>query len=802
MYKRKRAVALLLCAAMMIGVSCKKDPNNDKPSSSGPNSDTPVSSGSEIIGPDNSTPAESESTGRGEVILESDPFFDIVDTELELPGSEGKTIASIDIDRDNMKFVGNTISVTGCGVEYVVPKDVREKMKVLESNGEIEELENLRSEYFKQFNAVFDLNGKLLKYTQSVFQENIITSFENANGEVYAIVSDNEQMYLMKMLPDGNLEKVRQISAGFVQHALVMSDGTLVCASSEGVTIIDAQGNQKGPIQEENFSGEVYLQDGKCYGRFIAYDYSSFELKEDCFKEIDTQNCRFVGDKIPVKTSGMLINSKDGIYICSQNGLQKMDLTNPKKTEEKFSWSDTDYNPTKVLRQAKVVSENEFCFLELKESTASDGSYSVRPHVLRAVRSAKNPYAGRKRLFVGEFLDAVNRDLVIRYNMDASSTSRVTLYDYSVDVESGGSMNTEADLSDRVYLDIISGDGPDVLVGFSRYAQFNSDKVLLDLNPMIDATDGTGLDRSEYFDNILRASETDGKLYQLPVEFELYGLLGNKKLVGEAKPRSYDEFMKDMDALPSDVSVMYQTDDKEFLQMFISECGENFVDYSEQKVDFDSEAFKKVLEIVKKYGIRNLNRMEDYRDDATLFQEGKLAWYYMYMFCLRDYAHYLSQFGNEVTFSGFPGNNGNGVVANVDTSIGVSAYTKNSKEAWEFIRYILANTETENLNGALRVPLSRAGLDKLNNALIADSEEKLKNGSSDPGMQHPEKITPDMAKAFVSIVENVKAVRKSDPAVLLIIYEEAPAYLLDQKSVDDVAGIIQNRCKTIVQERG
>jgi len=800
MYKRKRAVALLLCATMMIGVSCKKDPKNDAPSSNGANSDTPVNGD-----PDTSSARNYGLTDGGTVILEDDPFFDIVDTQLELPGSEGKTIASLDIDRDNIRFVGNTISVTQCGVEYVVPKDVREKMKLLESNGEADELEKLRSEYSMHFNAIFDLNGKLLRYTQSVFQENILTSFEGPKGESYAIVDDNNTICLMKIQPDGSMENVRSINAGFVQNALMLPDGTLVCATSEGVTIFDAQGNQKGLIQEEGFSGELYSQGGKCYGRFISYDFSVFEIKEDCLKEIDIQSCRFVGDKIPIKTSGMLINSADGTFVYSQNGLKKMDLTDPEKSVEMFSWSDTDYDPTSVLRRVKVISGNEFCFLVLKEDVASDGSYSARPHVLHAVRAAKNPYAGRKRLFVGEFLEAINRELVIRYNTDPSSTCRVSLYDYTIDVGNSGSMNNEADLSDRVYLDMISGDGPDILAGFSRYAQFNSDNVLLDLNPLIDATDGTGLDRSQYFDNIIRAQEVGGKLYQLPVEFELYGLLGNKNLVGEARPRSYDEFMQQMDALPSDVSVMYQTDDKEFLQMFIGECGENFIDYSEQKVNFKSDEFKKLLEIVKKYGIRNLNRMEDYRDDMSLFMEDKLAWYSMYMYCLRDYAGYLARFGDNITFSGFPGNNGNGVVANVDTSIGISAYTKNSKEAWEFIRYILANTMTDNLYGALRIPLSRSGLDQLNQALIADSEEKLKNwneGQANPGMQYPDKLTPEMAKAFVSIVESVTAVRKSDPAVLLIIYEEAPAYFLNQKSVDDVADIIQNRCKIIVQERG
>ena len=170
---------------------------------------------------------------------------------------------------------------------------------------------------------------------------------------------------------------------------------------------------------------------------FSPMIFSSFEIKEDCLKEIDTQNCRFVGDKIPVATSGMLINSADGIYVISQNGLKKLDLTDSKKSEEMFSWSDTDYDPTSVLRRVKVVSDCELCFFVLKEEVASDGSYNVRPHILHAVRAAKNPYAGRTRLCVGEFLDAINRKLVIRYNTDPSSTCRIILYDYSVDVGSG-----------------------------------------------------------------------------------------------------------------------------------------------------------------------------------------------------------------------------------------------------------------------------------------------------------------------------------------------------------------------------
>ena len=127
------------------------------------------------------------------MIQESDPFFDIVDMELELPGSEGKTIASLISTLDSSTFVGKTISVHS-SVEYVVPKDVREKMKLLESNGESDELEKLRSGICTLMRYL--TFNKLLRYTQSVFQENILTSFEGPNGESYAIADIGNQTYL------------------------------------------------------------------------------------------------------------------------------------------------------------------------------------------------------------------------------------------------------------------------------------------------------------------------------------------------------------------------------------------------------------------------------------------------------------------------------------------------------------------------------------------------------------------------------------------------------------------------------
>ena len=46
-----------------------------------------------------------------------------------------------------------------------------------------------------------------------------------------------------------------------------------------------------------------------------------------------------------------------------------------------------------------------------------------------------------------------------------------------------------------------------------------------------------------------------------------------------------------------------------------------------------------------------------------------------------------------------------------------------------------------------------------------------------------------------------RIITSDDPAVLNIIREEIPAYYLDQKSLDAVITIINNRVSTVIAER-
>ena len=54
---------------------------------------------------------------------------------------------------------------------------------------------------------------------------------------------------------------------------------------------------------------------------------------------------------------------------------------------------------------------------------------------------------------------------------------------------------------------------------------------------------------------------------------------------------------------------------------------------------------------------------------------------------------------------------------------------------------------------------------------------------------------------FLDALENVDTLLLPDNSVLMIVSEELPPYLLDQKDLDSVIGTINNRTKTVMAER-
>ena len=793
---KRRLLALSICVSILLSsAACKKSKESE-------------------TGSDPVSVSEAWTNVSGRVVSETDPFFDVTKMNLQIPIDPVKTLQTLDIDRDNVRFMGNTIAVSFCHIRYEIPQDVKTKLKEYESQNDWDHYWAIQSEYEKNLNMVFDLNGKLLRSTDvessdenAYSDELVMCTAENEGGETFAIVRNAEGHFLEKICDDGAMEKVRPIDQVSSEKMIVLPDGKILCSNWDTISLLDENGKLTKSVFSDGCDVNLIYQNGKCYGMFTTVDWDTLDASY-YYQELDLNTMTFIGEKINNLRNVPLNYLHGGLYYMNTYGVVKADLKDAHNDVEVFSWNSTDYDSAHILpTKLRIASDKEFYFLEFDESFsgASDENYIVNVSLIRATKADKNPHAGKTMLLAGcNVYSRIDISDVIRYNTSEGAKCRVVLHDYSSDVVMDADyMNKNAAMSDKVYLDMISGTGPDILVGFSRFSQFDTDQVMTDLNAFIDRTDGTGLNRSLLFDNVLRAQEVDGKLYHMPVSFRVDGIVGNADLVGQKTSWTYDEFYQVMDALPEGVDPFFQWQYSELLSFMMERSGNKFIDYKSKQVHFDTKEFQDLLTFVKKYGIeKSIHEMvmdQDYVSDEEKFENGLLAWYPVQnMFGVREYAHYMKLIRTPEVFCGVPNSTGGSPSAKIEMSLGISAFTPYQEEAWDFIRFLLQTQEESGDMGL--TPISRTALDKQNAGYLKMYEDNIQNGSSDmQGLW--DEINEEVIGEYVKLVESIHVIERTDPTVLLIILEEAPAFFTGQQNVETVSKNIQNRTATIVQER-
>ena len=148
------------------------------------------------------------------------------------------------------------------------------------------------------------------------------------------------------------------------------------------------------------------------------------------------------------------------------------------------------------------------------------------------------------------------------------------------------------------------------------------------------------------------------------------------------------------------------------------------------------------------------------------------------------------------TLLGYPSSDACGPYITVDTSIGISALAPSTvvDGAWEFIKTCLSNEVQEVIARDYTNPMNKSVFDSAAKITL----ENYNKSETSYGVELDDSVITSYKETLMSasVVENL------DPAVLNVIREEMPAYFLDQKTLDAVLSIINNRVTTIIKERG
>ena len=572
------------------------------------------------------------------------------------------------------------------------------------------------------------------------------------------------------------------------------------------IVITDPNGKILFDISNDSLGTNVYTIDGKVYAdgydQKNNYAFSFFEIDVAGKKIGDALDMSFIMDQ------GMgILSGPDGMYYQSANGINKIDFEKKESTEI-VAWSDCE-----IERQSyggdQLIMLSDTTFISISSVYDEEKMTSTTtPYLLS--KAATNPNAGKKIITVGGLDLSYDEALRKRiYDFNKNSTEyRIVTKEYRIEIDYSNFksdddyMNAYSDMINKMNLEITSGDGPDIIYGsYADFSLYESKGLLVDLYTLMNSE--SSFKKDDLLPGIVKACESDGKLYKLGAGFSISGLVGAKSVIGDRTGWTIEEFQQVADSLPEKMSMLssngYRQSD--ILSSVLYSSMGSFVNTATGTVSFDTDDFRAILKLAKDYG-RDDDAIDDgsyWVDDRELVRNGELALMTAYVSSLYDYHDVVSTFGEPVSFVGYPSSVKTGTSCYMNAMFAISSESPSIDASWSFVQTFFTEEVQDQLADMWQIPVLRSSVEKsIQKTLDPENSQNMYYGYD--GMEGTP-INEESAEGYRTLVESVDVYAVMDPAILAIIQEEVAPYFNDQKSAEDVSKLIQNRVETIVKEK-
>lgn len=402
---------------------------------------------------------------------------------------------------------------------------------------------------------------------------------------------------------------------------------------------------------------------------------------------------------------------------------------------------------------------------------------------------------------------------VVAFNRN-SSEYRVEIKNYSeaVDWSQENALEVMNAAQTQMNNDILTGNAPDMFVAADINLQLFAIKgVIEDLNPYLDASGA--VNREDFFAPVLDACTVDGILCMIPQSFSVNTVVGRTSEVGSEPGWSVDEMLAFADKNP-DAALFANASKLSILSECLMYDFSSYLNWETGECAFDSDNFKKILEFANRYPAEadySVSEPSLIGSHAVLLRELGLS-------NVQEWQLSEMMFGEPVTAIGFPSSSGTGVVASQTDGVCISASSSNKEACWSFLESLLGK-ESMNNRSMWGFPIRRDAfeeeleeemkadyqLDENGNPMLDENGEPIEISHYSYGWDDVNfqlyAATEEDAQAVYDIIDRISGLSNSyDEQIMSIIEEECGAYFAGQKSVDEVAGIVQSRIQTYVNE--
>ncbi len=672
---------------------------------------------------------------------------------------------------------------------------------------------------------LFDLNGENICTIPMGDRCDFLRAFPMNNGEILVTTSEfnpNDCKTKPKFFViSSSGEKLRDIEfentgSLYMLQAYPVDNGNFFISSEGVLFLFDSEGKLIKKQKDQSLGCFMNYSDGKWY---VARTMPPANYI-GAYQEVDVNTGELLKTyKVDEETAEALSKNKDCL-IFSNTGVSQYHIGEGKSTPI-LSNTSADVNCAH-LTNGELLSDGSMTFVNVDPDTDNDqygtACYCHNANTMTAVKltpADKNPNAGKEILKLGLYTDTdpYLTEKIMEYNSDLSSNAYIEVYTIRDNDLAGNPEDTLIQFmglsAQQVEKELYEGTGPDILVGFSNLAEFNTDECLIDLKQYLD-NDAT-IKKDDYFYNIFDAFSTNGKMYSMPLTFSLHGMVVNTTDTEVKEKWTFEDMEKAKSSLLPELRIIPPYTCAEMLLPIMTACYSDFVDYEKGEANFDSAEFKSLLEAVKK------NTVTDTKyEDGIIFSDGHflspdiqfntnstIAIKANYA-SLDDYCTVNGDPARKTLNTGYPSLQGKGMTARGELSMSITACASNPDLAWEFIRYFL-NSETQDYLSTNKktLPVNRSAYDTNCQAQIDLSSALYKEYSKNPAEfgAEPVRITDEKKAELTNMITSVDNAYRLDSEILKIVLDEADRYFRDFQSLDFICKTIQERATEVLKNR-
>lgn len=402
---------------------------------------------------------------------------------------------------------------------------------------------------------------------------------------------------------------------------------------------------------------------------------------------------------------------------------------------------------------------------------------------------------------------------VVSFNK-SNEEYRIEIRDYSssVDWSQENAYANYLDAQTRLNSDILTGNAPDLFVASDINLQlFAAKGVIEDLNPYLESS--STVSRNDLILPVLDAYINNGILCTIPTSFTVSTLLGRTSEVGDRIGWSIDEMIAYAEQYP-DASLFAYAGRDTVIQYCLMYDFDSYVNWETGECFFDSDNFKRVLELAKAYP-----ETADYSESLpTMIGSHRALLYDISLYNFQEWQLARLMFGEAATPIGYPSANGTGVVVSGSDGVCISAASAYKEACWTFIESMLTEEAQSSDRFMWGFPIRQSVFDSrleeamVPNYILDENGEPMLDENGEPmeysnysyGWQDVTfelySVSEEDAAAIREIINRISATIDYDEQIMNIIAEECGAYFAGQKSVDEVAEIIQSMVQMYVNE--